>query len=426
MELLDQQIKVLESKKRTVALVGGTGFGKTWLGPHWLFDRMRKKPGSRYMGIGMQYERHVINVMQKELTGFFDKIREPYKLVTGRRMQFPRLNNSELLFGSAEKPESLEGPHLDGGVWMDEAGYMTSFAYEVAMRRSGMRDAQVYISTIPYLPGWLKQQVYEPWTKGDPDIDWIHCRTIDNPRYSLKELLRAKRSLRPDKFMTHYMGEFARPFGAIYPTPEDEELVFDWEVDFPEGIPDDWPCFVGHDWGWNAPTTGVWGRLDTDNDILYVVAEYEHGEMTLEDHLGEWRSLGLDAIDLGFGDPANPEQWQNATNKGYPVNPAENAVNYGINCVWDRMNSVALSHKGQRSRRLRIARGLHALFDYRARYVWDTDPKDENVLLDKPKKPQEAEHLMDALRYLCVGIVEEGVSPGPAFAMAGSTWSPKR
>lgn len=364
----------------------------------------------------MQYQRHIINVMQKELVMFLNNIGEPAHVVTGARIQLPRLDNAEILFGSAEKPASLEGPHVDGGAWMDEAGYMTRFAYEVALRRTGYhadRGSQLYISTIPYVPGWLKNEVYIPWTRGDKSIDWIHCRAIDNPNYSVSEIARAKRSMRADKFATIYLGEFARPFGAIFPEPEDEDLIFDWEDEFPEGIPEDWPCFAGHDWGWNAPTTGVWGRLDQENDILYLIAEYERGGMTLDGHINEWHQLGLDGVDLAFGDPGNPEQWERAYDMGYPAIKGENSILYGIDTVHDRLMTQAIDRFGRRSRRLRIARGLNTLIDYRARYVWDTDPKDEEILLDKPKKPQEAEHLMDALRYLCAGLVQEGIAEGP-------------
>lgn len=422
--LLDPQIRAMESEKRICAFVGGTGAGKTWLGPHKWLKRVRERPGCRSMAIGMQYERHVVNVMQKALTDFLDAFQINYKLVTGKRLILPGYKNSEIIFGSAEKPESLEGPHLDGLVWMDEAGYMSPFAYEVARRRSGFHadlGTQLYISTIPYLPGWLKQQVYEPWLAGDPNIDWIHARSVDNPKYSLAEIEHAFQTWRPEKFATIYLGEFAKPYGQIYPVPEsDGELLFDQEVDFPEGMPEDWPCFAGHDFGVNAPTTGVWGRLDPDNDILYVIAEYERGGMSGLDHYHEWRALGLDFVDVAFGDPSNPDVWLTLSTPeiGYPVIAGENAVLYGIDCVYDRMATLSVDHRGRPSRRLRVARGLNTLLDYRQRYIWDTETNDPEQLIDKPKKPQQAEHLMDALRYLCVGIVLNGVAQGPPVVSA--------
>jgi hypothetical protein len=44
--------------------------------------------------------------------------------------------------------------------------------------------------------------------------------------------------------------------------------------------------------------------------------------------------------------------------------------------------------------------------DYRSLYVWKKSPKNEDELMDQPEKPQPAEHMMDALRYLCTGIAE--------------------
>lgn len=370
----------------------------------------------------MQYERHIVNVMQRELTKFFDSVGEQYRVVQGKRITLPNLGDSEILFGSAEKPESLEGPHVDGGVWMDEAGYMSRFAYEVALRRSGFhadRGAQVLITTIPYLPAWLKNEVYSPYTKGDPTIEWIQCKTADNPLYSPAEIARARRTMRADKFATMYLGEFQKPYGIVYPEPDDEELLFDFDIEFPDGIPEAWPCYAGHDFGFNAPTTGVWGRLDDENDILYLIAEYERGGKTLDGHLREWTRLGLDGVDLAFGDPSNPMEWQRAWEMGYPAIAAKNDIIWGIDAVFERFSSFVYDRNGNPSPKLRIARGLNNLIDYKARYVWDSDPKDDTVLLDKPKKPQPAEHLMDGLRYLVGGLITEGITQAPPSLMVG-------
>jgi hypothetical protein len=90
---------------------------------------------------------------------------------------------------------------------------------------------------------------------------------------------------------------------------------------------------------------------------------------------------------------------------GYPMEAGENAVNYGIDLVYDRMKTG----------RLKVWRGLKTFMDYRNQYVWAQDPHDEDQLLDKPKKPQPAEHLMDALRYMCAGIA--GYSQAPTISM---------
>ena len=381
-------------------MVGGTGSGKTWLAPHWVYKQLKQKPRSTLMAIGMQYERHIVNLMQRQMTDFLDEIGEPYKLVQGKRILFTNCG-SRILFGSAERPESLEGPHLDAGVWMDEAGLMPRLAWDVATRRSGQKEVPILITTIPYYPDWLKTDVYDAAMKGDPDITWIHCRSIDNPNYPLAEIARRKRVMRPEKFKTYYLGEFAQPYGGIYPEPDDDEVVVE-----PFVIPDHWPAYAGHDWGWTAPTTGIWARHDVDTDTLYVVAEYERHGQSIQEHLGQWQADGLDFLDKAWGDSANPEQWASIAKYGYKVDPVikgEKSVNYGINVVYERL-------KGNR---LKFFRGCHRVIDLRKRYIWASSPTDDELLLEEPKKPQEAEHLMDALRYLCVGMVDSGLAAGP-------------
>jgi hypothetical protein len=405
--LLDHQIRALNAQSRIIALVGGTGAGKTWFAPHWIYHRMRQKPGSRFMAVGMQYERHVINLMQKQLTDFFDEVGEQYKLVIGKRLTLLS-NGCEILFGSAQNPDSLEGPHFDGGIWMDEAGLMSRLAYDVLTRRTGAHSVPMLITTIPYVFGWLKTDVYDMAMKGDPDITWIPCRSIDNPNYSVREIERRKATMRPEKFATYYLGEWSKPFGAIYPEPDDSDLTI-----APFHVPEHWPAFAGHDYGIAAPTTGIWARWDEHGegptgiaDTLYIVGEYQQRGMTMETHVENWKADGLDVVDMAFGDAANPEAWLIAEERGYPVRAVakgEKSVPYGINVGFERMKSG----------RLKVFEGCKGFIDYRKRYVWDANPLDDEDLLERPKKPQAAEHLMDAYRYLCVGMVDEGLSrPG--------------
>jgi terminase large subunit-like protein len=298
-------------------------------------------------------------------------------------------NGSQMLFGSSENPLSLEGAHVDF-VWIDEGGQMARVAWEVAQRRTGMCDGPILITTIPYYEGWLKTEVYDPWLAGDQDITWISCKTTDNVEYSRKEFDRAQRTWHPAKFATHYLGQWAKAFGLIFPDPDDKDIIVE-----PFDIPEDWPAFAGHDWGYNAPTTGVWARLSPD-DVLYITHDYEVSELTIDEHLEGWDRLGLTFIDEAFGDPAAVDQWTRAQQLGYPVYGANNAVAAGIDLIAERL----------RTGRLKIFRGCKRWLDHRATYRWAKSPLDEEVLLDRPAKPQNAEHVMDATRYLVMGVAE--------------------
>lgn len=346
--------------------------------------------------------------MQWELCRFFDTFQIPYKLNLGKH-KIEMWNKSEILFGSSEKPDSLEGAHIDAGAWIDEAGLMPRHIWDVVERRIMYHQAPVLFTTVPYFSGWLKSDLYERWLD-DPegsDVEWIPCRTKDNLDYPEEEIEKMRAKMRPEMFEIFYEGNFARPYGMIYPEPEDEKL---WIAPF--DVPEKWPAYAGHDFGFTDPTTGVWGRLDVKGemgvkDCLYLVAEYEASGDTIEDHVMYWKSDGLDFVDEAWGDSAHPEVWLRASHAGYPVSDAEKAVLYGINVVYDRMKTG----------RLRIFRGLPALIDYRARYVWETDSQDSDVLLDKPKKHQGSGHLMDALRYLCTGLIASGQAPAPVLSV---------
>ena len=395
------QRRAWDSKKRIVALVGGTGAGKTWLAPRIVYKWLTQRPGSRVLAIGTGYTKHVERVMMFEIEKFFTESRIKYVMnktsavLTLSDKRMPGFG-SQVLFGSSDNALSLEGPHLEN-CWIDEAGLMGRTTFEVAQRRTGMRRGQILITTIPYFENWLRSDIYEPAMKGDPDIDWINCKTSDNEEYPDEEIERMRRTMRPEKFKAFYEGEFAKAFGLIYPFPDDDELVVP-----PFTVPDDWMCFSGHDWGWNDPMTGVWGRLSPDG-TLYIVADYESNEKTIDDHVAKFKASGLDYVDGAYGDPSAAEVWQRSADIGYPVWKANNDVQAGINAVYDRMVTG----------KIKFFATCRKLIDHRTTYRWDVDPRDEEILMDRPKPHQAAGHMYDALRYLCLSLVHEGLAPEP-------------
>jgi hypothetical protein len=353
-----------------------------------------------------------------EITKFLREIREPYRMNEKKGELILLDTESQFLFGSSENPLTLEGPHLEY-VWIDEGGMMPRLAWDVAQRRTGYggeigggESGQILITTIPYFEGWLKTDVYMPAMKGEEWVTWIKCRTADNPDYPKAEIERMKKSMRPEKFRIYYEGEWARAAGLIFPDPADDQIIVNPETEFAWNkgscpichgevcsgmIPCDWPAFSGHDYGWNAPTTGIWLRLSPD-DVAYVVADYEQANMTIDEHLRVWYANGLQHIDESWGDPANPEVWERAQDMGYPLTAGNNNVIAGIDEVYNRLVTG----------RLKVFPECKIFLDHRATYRWETNPKDDNMLVDRPLKPQPAEHIMDALRYVCMGIVERG------------------
>lgn len=404
--LYAHQLEAHFGTEQTIAMVGGTGGGKTWYAPIWVTKNLMEPDmshfrwGVRGLGIGTGYQKHVDRVMVHELKRFFNEQGITYDFNQGKAVFFLP-NDVQFMMGSSENANSLEGPHLDGCVWMDEAGLMPLLAWEVAQRRTAQKSTPILITSVPYYPNWLKTHVYDKWLAGETWVRWIQIRSTDNKSYPSEAIERLRSQWRPDKVERYLEGNFAKPFGLIYDVPS--SLIVDYETEFAQfggEVPEEWPCFAGHDWGLTAPTTGVWIRLSPE-DVAYVVAEYEVPELTMAQHVAVWKGLGLDLVDYAWGDPAAPEQWLNASDLGYPVVQGENNVLYGIDLVYDRLKTG----------RLKVMRGCKTIVDHLSTYVWAPDPKNEDELLEKPKKPQPAEHMMDALRYLVAGLVEYGVAP---------------
>lgn len=395
-EFFHHQIRAYNSDKRIIALIGGTGSGKTWFAPYWIVTKRLAVPNTQVLAIGLSYQRHVERVMIKRMEDFLKAWKIPYIMNRGVATLTLKNNNSQILFGSSENALSLEGSHLEGGVWIDECGQMARVAYDVAERRTNLHKAPILLTSVPYFNNWLKTDVYDPYMDGSrTDVEWIHCRSLDNLAFDpdLLEEIRARR--RPEYFAIFFEGNFAKPYGLIYDDPPTSDLIIDPEKEFPRGIPPHWPCFSGHDFGMNDPNAAVWARYDVNSDILYIVAEYEAPSLTMRRHIERWKNAGLE-VDAAFGDPSGADQMATAEELDYPIMKANNDILAGIDLVYDRFKTG----------RLKIFPNCKALIDYREQYVWAKNANDEDELLDKPANPQASRHMMDALRYLVIGLQE--------------------
>jgi len=171
--------------------------------------------------------------------------------------------------------------------------------------------------------------------------------------------------------------------GAIYPIAESDLVV-------PEmPIPDHWPRAYGMDVGWNR-TAVVWCALNRDTDVLYCYSEHYRGEAEPVVHVqaiqsrGKWIRGAIDPAARGRGQIDGRELLQMYTDLGLDLTPADNAVESGIYHVMTRMSSGRLKIFPS------LANTLSELRLYR---------RDERGKVVKAR-----DHLMDALRYVCVEL----------------------
>lgn len=167
--------------------------------------------------------------------------------------------------------------------------------------------------------------------------------------------------------------------GAIYPVPESEFLVDDFQV------PDHWPRCFGMDVGWNR-TAALWGAWDRQADILYLFSEHYRGQAEPAVHAasirarGEWIPGVIDPASRGRTQSDGQQLLQMYKDLGLDLDLADNGVESGIYDLWMRLSTG----------RLKVFKSMtNWLAEFR---LYRRNEKGQIVKKD--------DHLMDATRYL--------------------------
>lgn len=221
----------------------------------------------------------------------------------------------------------------------------------------------------------------------EPSRCYVTCSWDEVPHLSEKEKREMLDGVQPHLRDARSKGIPAMGSGAIYDIPLDE-------VSFQPGdilpMPDYWPRGYGLDIGYAHPTAAVWGTWDRDSDIVYLYSEHYRNRAELAVHAAAIKMRG-DWI-RGAADPSSGNATQidgrraisEYTKLGLRLVPADNAVNAGIDAVYERLVSG----------RLKISTTLTSLrTEYRS-YRRDEDGKIVKELDDA----------LDAVRYLIMEL----------------------
>jgi len=376
---------VLEAKERFVAMICGTGGGKTSLIPVWLLQELRWdwENGifdSAYLVVSPTYSMQRRFIVPA-ITDLFDAVTGGVLSNVDRCYYLPQGN--KIYLGSADNPFTLEGVHVYG-VCLDEAGQMRREAWDVALRRVGFYQGRILITTTPYNNRWLKTEFYDKWKAGLPEYRVVQFASVENPAYPREEFERARRDLPDWMFRMFYMGEFAKPEGLVY-----QDFNPSVHVVEPFDIPKNWTRIVGVDFGYNNPFAVLWLAIDGDNNI-YVYREYYEREK-LPKEAGEdiVRLSEGEMIDAVICDPSRPEGMEDLRRLGLPVQAADNSVLTGIQRVTEKL----------KARQLFVFRGLQNTLNEFEAYSWKVI---NGAQSEQPVK--EFDHSMDALRYAIMYI----------------------
>lgn len=126
--------------------------------------------------------------------------------------------------------------------------------------------------------------------------------------------------------------------GAIYPVPESEIIVADFE------LPDHFPRGYGLDVGWNRTSAGF-HAWDRENDIVYRIGEHYRGQAEPSIHAeaikarGAWIPGVCDPAARGRTQTDGLQLLQMYKDLGLDLETANNAVEAGIYEMWQRLST---------------------------------------------------------------------------------------
>jgi len=212
----------------------------------------------------------------------------------------------------------------------------------------------------------------------------------DVPHLGEKDIQDMSRSIAPHQLEARMNGTPSLGSGAIYPVPEEDVVIEPFQ------IPAWFPRVYGLDVGWNR-TAAIWCAHDRENDTLYLYSEHYRGQAEVPVHAkairmrGTWIPGVIDTAARGRSQTDGRSLWSLYDEEGLILHKADKAVEAGLMEMLDRLSTG----------RLKVFSTLqHWLAEYR---LYRRDEKGRVV--------KENDHLMDATRYMAMGIHHAETQP---------------
>jgi phage terminase large subunit-like protein len=194
----------------------------------------RAKPGRLYLVVVPTYD-----TAAKATFRTLTRLARQLGLMTGSakstRAGLQLVNTAEILFGSADNPDSLRGPDLSGA-WLDEGSLMVQEAYDVVLPTLREAGEQGWL-TCTFTPKGLGHWTHEYFGQTRPNTALFHACTHDNPFLpkGFEETLLGQFGAGSQTAMQELAGKFVSPADAEWPGEYFEGPGF-WFDDWPHDL----------------------------------------------------------------------------------------------------------------------------------------------------------------------------------------------
>lgn len=207
-------------------LVWGIKSGKTYAGCKEILDTVVKKPGSFSWAVAPTYAH--VEVCERQLLEMIEPDRDFLIKYNQNRKMFTFANGSIIKMRSAEWPDNLRGPNIDGCIWCEEASFLKAEAWWIIRSRVAATKAPIFATTTPSGWGWFYDEVllsgYDPDKYGvySDNNRWVsNYPTWDFPWPDPEHIEDAKRTMPHEIFMQEYGAKFVGAHGSVFPSVEE-------------------------------------------------------------------------------------------------------------------------------------------------------------------------------------------------------------
>lgn len=323
-----------DSKRRTVALIGGSQLGKTGFAPWWLWREIQTRGSGDYLAVTSSFPLFNKKFLPSMLLVFNDILKvgrywagdKVIELADPETGEFKAQRFTDPMWGriillSAQSLGGLESATAKAAV-LDEAGQdeFPIGAYRAIQRRLALNRGRQLISTTLYNIGWLVSEIVNRAQKdGDvksisaangaeieytdnaaADIALIQADSIINPQFPKEEYEEAKNTLAPDQFAMFFRGRVSRPRHMIYDCLDEETHFVPRHA-----IPDEWPHYIGLDFG-AVHTIAIYCAEEPSSKRLFFYREYSGANKSAKKHVE----------DILFGETDRPHCYGGANAEG--------------------------------------------------------------------------------------------------------------
>lgn len=306
-------------------------------------------------------------------------------------------NGSQILLKGAEDPDSLRGVRIDFCVF-DEVAFIDKWDQVWKVLRPTLVDSKAdcwFIST----PNGFNH-FKDLCEKTDPDYQYFHFTSYDNPYLDKLELDKAKAETDEDSFQQEYMGEFRKMSGLIYKDFNRDTHM----VEIPQFNPN-WSFGRSLDFGFGHKTALIYFAISPEGESIYAYdGLYKEGliESQIADVV-KTKDAGK-AISVAVADSAQPMSIAQLSSYGAYFEPVEKGADSVKNGIVQVAELIKI-RKDTGKPTLMFNKNLTWIADEFERYRWMENKGMDNSIKETPLKVND--DALDAIRYFAMSYQKE-------------------